>query len=119
MRTFKTIPERGDFGFQQLVGPHKVTGASMSAERGFFGLHLSKSSPFGSVRDEQGNIYSFVRSLMAPNGTPNPTKFFYLNNHVDNSTCVNRTLQWRWRRTVCAYERSAQAMLRSLSTSSL
>ncbi|MBK5557584.1 hypothetical protein JFV28_17170, partial [Pseudomonas sp. TH05] len=83
MRTFKTIPERGDFGFQQLVGPHKVSGASMSAERGFFGLHLSKSSPFGSVRDEQGNIYSFVRSLMAPNGTPNPTKFFYLNNHVD------------------------------------
>ena len=84
MRTFKTIPERGDFGFQQLVGPHQVTGASMSSERGFFGLHLSKSSPFGSVRDEQGNIYSFVRSLMAPNGTPNPTKFFYLNNHVDN-----------------------------------
>ncbi len=84
MRTFKTIPERGDFGFQQLVGPHKVTGASMAAERGFFGLHLSKSSPFGSVRDEEGNIYSFVRSLMAPNGTPNPTKFFYLNNHVDN-----------------------------------
>ena len=38
---------------------------------------------------------------------------------ADNSTCVNRTLQWRWRRTVCAYERSAQAMLRSLNTSSL
>jgi len=74
MRTFKTIPERGDFGFQQLVGPHKVTGAAMAGTRGFFGLHLSKSSPFGSVRDEEGNIYSFVRSLMAPNGTPNPTR---------------------------------------------
>jgi hypothetical protein len=83
MRTFKTIPERGDFGFQQLVGPHQVTGAAMAGSRGFFGLQLSKSSPFGSVRDEDGNIYSFVRSLLAPGGTPNPTKFFYLNNHVD------------------------------------
>lgn len=35
MRIFKTIPERGDFGFQQLVGPHKVTGAAMAGSRGF------------------------------------------------------------------------------------
>lgn len=83
MRTFKTIPERGDFGFQQLVGPHKVTGASMAATRGFFGLHLSKTAPFGSVRDEEGNIYSFVRSLLAPGGTPNPTKFIYQSTLID------------------------------------
>ncbi|KAA0696154.1 hypothetical protein DT594_01980 [Halopseudomonas laoshanensis] len=83
MRTFTTIPERGDFGYQQLVGPHKVTGPAMAGERGFFGLQLSKSSPFGSVRDEEGNIYSFVRSLLAPNGTPNPTKFIYQTNHID------------------------------------
>tara|TARA_R110001592_G_scaffold124543_3_gene333508 strand:- start:713 stop:1744 length:1032 start_codon:yes stop_codon:yes gene_type:complete len=83
MRRFTHIPERGDFGFQQLVGPHKVTGGAMAGERGFFGLKLSKSSPFGSVRDEDGNIYSFVRSLLAPNGTPNPTKFIYQTNHVD------------------------------------
>ncbi|WP_313054257.1 hypothetical protein [Pseudomonas lopnurensis] len=84
MRTFKTIPERGDFGFQQLVGPHHVTGAAIGGSRGFFGLKLSKSSLFGSVRDEQGNIYSAVRSLLAPGGTPNPTRFYYLHNHVDD-----------------------------------
>src|SRR5690554_2510464 len=83
MRTFKTVPERGDFGYQQLVGPHKVTGPAMAGTRGFFGLHLSKSAPFGSVRDEEGNIYSFVRSVLAPNGTPNPTKFIYQSTLVD------------------------------------
>lgn len=83
MKTFKTIPERGDFGFQQLVGPHKVTGPAMAGERGFFGLQLSKSAPFGSVRDEEGNIYSFVRSIMAPTGTPNPTKFFFMTTLID------------------------------------
>ena len=83
MKTFKTIPERGDFDYQQLVGPHRVTGPAMAGERGFFGLKLSKSSPFGSVRDEDGNIYSFVRSLLAPGGTPNPTKFIYQSNHID------------------------------------
>ena len=83
MKTFKTVPGRGDFGFQQLVGPHTVTGEAMGGARGFFGLLLSQSAPFGSVRDEDGNIYSFVRSLLAPGGTPNPTKFIYLNNHVD------------------------------------
>src|SRR5690606_31331612 len=83
MKTFKTIPERGDFGFQQLVGPHKVTGPALAGERGFFGLQLSKSAPFGSVRDEEGNIYSFVRSIMAPTGTPNPTKFFFMTTLVD------------------------------------
>jgi len=83
MKRFKTIPERGDFDYQQLVGPHKVTGPAMAGERGFFGLKLSKSSPFGSVRDVDGNIYSFVRSLLAPGGTPNPTKFIYQTNHID------------------------------------
>lgn len=83
MKTFDTIPERGDFDYQQLVGPHKVTGPAIAGERGFFGLKLSKSSPFGSVRDEDGNIYSFARSLLAPGGTPNPTKFIYQSNHID------------------------------------
>jgi hypothetical protein len=83
MKTFKTTPERGDFGFQQLIAPMEVSGAAMGGTRGFFGLKMSKSSLFGSVRDEDGNIYSFVRSLLAPGGTPNPTRFFYLNTLID------------------------------------
>ncbi len=76
-------PERGDFAYQTLVGPHTVTGAALNDTRSFFGLILSKSAPFGSVRDEDGNIYSFVRSVMAPTGTPNPTKFFYMSTLLD------------------------------------
>lgn len=83
MKLFTTAPERGDFAFQQLVAPYKVTGEALNGTRGYFGLLLSKSMPFGSVRDDDGNIYSFVRSVMAPTGTPNPTKFFYLTTLVD------------------------------------
>ena len=61
-----------------------------------------------------GSAYAHYRfSLLCDT---NVRQHFYL---PITQTCVNRTLQWRWRRTVCAYERSAQAMLRSLSTSSL
>lgn len=83
MKRFDAAPERGDFAFQQLVGPQKVTGASLNGLRGFFGLALSKSMPFGSVRDADGTIFSFVRSVMAPTGTPNPTRFFYLSTEID------------------------------------
>lgn len=83
MKTFSTIPERGDFAFQQLVSPCKVTGEAMHDIRRFYGLLLSKSIPYGSVRDEDGHIYSFARSVMSPTGTPNPTKFIYQSTRVD------------------------------------
>lgn len=83
MKTFNTIPERGDFAFQQMVGPCRTSGKSLNDVRGFYGLLLSKSAPFGSVRDEEGHIYSFVRSVMSPTGTPNPTRFFYQSTRID------------------------------------
>lgn len=83
MKTFKTAPARGDFAFQQLVAPYHVTGQALNDVRGFYGLLLSKSMPFGSVRDDEGHIYSFVRSVMSPTGTPNPTRFFYQSTRVD------------------------------------
>ena len=83
MKTYKNIPERGDFVYQQLVGPCKTTGPTLNETRSFFGLLLSKSMPFGSVRDDEGHIYSFVRSVMAPTGTPNPTRFFYQSTRID------------------------------------
>jgi hypothetical protein len=55
----------------------------MDDVRGFDGLHLSKSIPYGSVRDEEGYIYSFARSVMSPTGTPNPTRFIYQSTRVD------------------------------------
>ncbi|MES2263888.1 MAG: hypothetical protein V4724_35665 [Pseudomonadota bacterium] len=83
MKIFKTVPERGDFAFQQLVSPCQVDGAAMHDLRFYFGLRLSKSIPYGSVRDDEGHIYSFARSVMAPTGTPNPTKFIYQSTRID------------------------------------
>ena len=76
---------RADFGYQVLVAPYKVTGAALNGTRGYFGLTMSKSMPFGSVRDEEGHIYSFVRSVLAPQGTPNPTRFLYQSTRVDGA----------------------------------
>lgn len=83
MRTFDTIPERSDFGYQCLVGPQKVSGPKLADLRDHFGLKLTKHMPFGSVRDEEGHIYSMVRALNAPGSTPNPTKFIYQSTRLD------------------------------------
>jgi hypothetical protein len=83
MRSFTTIPERGDFGYQCLVGPQQVSGAKLADLRDHFGLKLTKHMPFGSVRDEEGQIYSMVRALNAPGSTPNPTKFIYQSTRLD------------------------------------
>lgn len=52
MKTFPKIPERGDFAFQTLIGPYKVSGATLADTRGYFGLRLTKHTPFGCVRDD-------------------------------------------------------------------
>ena len=86
MKTFPRIPERGDFAFQQLVGPFRSSGAAMHDLRGFFGLLLSKTMPFGCLRDADGAMYSVVRSVNSPTGTPNPTRFVYQSTRVDGKT---------------------------------
>lgn len=83
MNQFKTIPDRGNFGYQTLVGPQKVSGKAMHELRDFFGLKITKGMPFGCVRDEEGEIYAFVRAVNEPGSTPNPTKFLYLSTLVD------------------------------------
>lgn len=83
MRTFKTIPDRGDFAYQCLVAPQKVSGAKLFELRDHFGLKLTKHMPFGCVRDDEGHIYAFVRALNAPGSTPNPTKFIFESTRLD------------------------------------
>lgn len=86
MKFFEKIPARADFAYQQLVGPHRVSGADMFNARPYFGLTLQKTIPFGCVRDAQGEIYAMVRSLLGPNGTPNPVSFVYQSTRVDGQT---------------------------------
>lgn len=83
MRIFKAMPERGDFGYQQLVAPYQVTGKALHDLRSFFGLVQSKTIPCCTARDDEGHMYSFVRSVLAPTGTPNPTKFVFQHTRQD------------------------------------
>ena len=86
MKTFDRIPERGDFAFQTLIAPYKVSAETLADTGGYFGLRLTKHSAFGCVRDDEGHLYSFVRSLNSPTGTPNPMKFVYQSSRVDGQT---------------------------------
>ena len=83
MKKVTTPPQRGDFMFQQLVGPCEVTGQSLHDTRGFFGLQLNKSIPCATVRDDEGNLFSFVRSVWGPDATRNPTTFIYESTLLD------------------------------------
>jgi hypothetical protein len=86
MKVITSPPQRGDFLFQQLAAPCQVSGEILHDTRGFFGLLLNKSIPTATVRDEQGNIYSFVRSVWGPNATTSPTTFIYESTLVDGKT---------------------------------
>jgi hypothetical protein len=91
MRFHREIPQRADFAYQCLVGPHKVSGAALNDIRGFFGLVMMKTMPFGCFRDDEGHIYAPVRSLMSPTGTPNPTTFYYQSTRIDGKNlCMDR-----------------------------
>lgn len=83
MKTHTTTPQRGDFAYQTLVGPQQVSGRALNDRRGYYGLHLTKGMPFGVVRDDEGEMYAFVRALNAPGSSPNPTKFIYQSSRVD------------------------------------
>lgn len=87
MKIFRDVPARADFAYQQLVAPHRVSGHAMHDLRGYFGLLLSKTMPFGIFRDTEDDIYAVVRALMAPTGTPNPTKFIYQSTRLDGQ-CI-------------------------------
>lgn len=86
MKTYPRLPERADFAFQMLVAPYRTSGASMYDLRGFFGLHLSKTMPFGTLRDDEGHLYSTVRAVNSPTGTPNATRFIYQSTRLDGQT---------------------------------
>ncbi|PHR62098.1 MAG: hypothetical protein COA43_00180 [Robiginitomaculum sp.] len=80
---YDKIPQRGDFNFQTLVGPHKVSGKALHDTRGFFGLNYSKTSAFGCLYSDDGETFAAVRSLLGPQGVPNPITFLYLSTLID------------------------------------
>lgn len=83
MRTFTTIPARGDFAYQCLVAPQQTSGARLADLRDHFGLKFTKHMPFGCLRDDDGHIHAVVRAVNGPGSTPNPTRFIYQSTRLD------------------------------------
>lgn len=83
MKYFKKNAQRGDFNFQCLVAPQQVSGKKLADLRDHFGLKFTKHMPFGSLRDEEGHIYSAVRAVNGPDSSPNPTKFIFQSTRID------------------------------------
>lgn len=86
MRRFTRSPARGDFNFQCLVAPQQVSGAKLADMRDHYGLKFTKHMPFGTLRDDEGHMYSLARAINSPGSTPNPTKFLFLSTRVDGQT---------------------------------
>ncbi|NIB44086.1 hypothetical protein HBA55_31085 [Pseudomaricurvus alkylphenolicus] len=86
MRNFSRSMPRGDFNYQCLVAPMQVSGSKIADLRDHYGLKFTKHMPFGTLRDEEGHMYSLVRAVNGPGSSPNPTKFLYLSTRVDNET---------------------------------
>lgn len=62
-------PQRGNFGYRPLVGPYLYEPHRMVETRGYFGLSLEAAFQYGTVRDDEGHIYSLTRRF-----TVNPAK---------------------------------------------
>jgi hypothetical protein len=84
MRVFENPTlQRGDFGYQCLVGPQQVSAESLYDLRDHFGLKFTKHMPFGVVKDDEGHGYAMVRAVNAPGTSPNPTRFIYQSTRLD------------------------------------
>jgi hypothetical protein len=86
MPKFSEIPNRGDFAYQCLVAPQKVSGNKLADTRDHYGLKFTKHMPFGTLRDDEGHMYSLARALNSPGSTPNPTKFLFLSTRINDET---------------------------------
>jgi hypothetical protein len=60
-------PPRGNFGYKALVGPHMYEPARLiETDRGYFGLTWEGGLHYGSLRDEEGHLYSLTRRFCDP-----------------------------------------------------
>ncbi len=85
-------PERGSFGGQIIVGPHRSSAAAMLSKDKIFGLPREMSFIYGGVRDEQGNLIEIVRNF--PDwALPMPTLFVQDNKGKDTLRAVPDVMQ--------------------------
>ena len=54
-------PQRGNFGYKPLVGPHLYEPERLIETRGYFGLSWEGALHYGTLRDDEGHLYSLTR----------------------------------------------------------
>ena len=59
-------PPRGNFGYKALVGPHQYEPERLIETRGYFGLTWEGALHYGSLRDDEGHLYSLTRRFCDP-----------------------------------------------------
>ncbi len=73
--TFKTLSGRGQFHYQLVLGEHNSDPAEVAAQRDWFGLPWSALFLYGSLRDDDGQLYTVLR---VPERNGGGRKRFYL-----------------------------------------
>ena len=63
--TKPTMPRRGDFGWQPLVSAFEPTIEDMLSSRAYFGMPPEALYLWGTLRDEDGEIYCPMRRIPA------------------------------------------------------
>jgi len=76
----QSLPSRGDFHLQMLLGEHRSDPAQVAADRSWFGLPWSALYLYGSLRDDQGELYTVLR---IPEYNGGGRKRFYLQTTLD------------------------------------
>ncbi|MFF0499861.1 hypothetical protein ACFYU5_25910 [Nocardia aobensis] len=56
-----SLPERGHFHYQLILGEHSSDPAQVALARDWFGLPWSALYLYGSLRDDEGNLYTVLR----------------------------------------------------------
>ncbi len=74
-RSLTALSDRGQFHFQMLLGEHSSDPRQFALETTWFGLPWSANYLYGSLRDDDGNIYTVFRVPEAGGGG---SRRFYL-----------------------------------------
>jgi len=62
------LPHRGEFAYQPVLGAHRSDHAEVANDRSWFGLPWSALFLYGSVRDDEGELYTALRRPIAGGG---------------------------------------------------
>jgi hypothetical protein len=63
-----TLHRRGEFPYQPVLGAHRSDPAEVANDREWFGLPWSALFLYGSVRDDDGELYTVLRRPIASGG---------------------------------------------------